>query len=81
MPVIGRLDEQVERVLIRPPDRQDPPETAEAAHARAATDAAHPAPDTPQAVGDKDVRQAPATDDRPPVQPGRPAEELPVWLL
>ncbi|HEX8720993.1 MAG TPA: hypothetical protein VF736_10215 [Pyrinomonadaceae bacterium] len=66
MPVIGRLDGQVEEVIIKPVSgrrREDPPpETTEAGRAPA------PPPSAPV--------QTPNSDESSPE-----AEELPVWLL
>ena len=69
MPVIGRLDEQVGRVLIDPVSKRRGPEEARPA-------ASH----TPPADQPREPEGTEAThDDRPEGRP--PGGELPVWLL
>lgn len=66
MPVIGRLDEQVGRVLIDPVRRRGDADDAQ--------DDERPAPATPTTPADADEVAGDEGE-------GRPREELPVWLL
>ncbi|HLL75308.1 MAG TPA: hypothetical protein VK421_08575 [Pyrinomonadaceae bacterium] len=72
MPVIGRLDGQVEEVIIKPVGRRHAPGAADAPEATSVLPA--PPPDGPQ-----ETRHA----DRPETRGGgrRDDGELPVWLL
>lgn len=72
MAVIGRLDEQVDEVLIRPASRRD-----------RAGDADGP----PRRRGEELTRTPPPEDSKSPARGGdddagsHPRQELPVWLL
>ena len=70
MPVIGRLDEQVDAVLIKPLARKDEPDRS-ARVEQEYENIARPQTATPEAASETDSSDA-----------GHAArEELPVWLL
>jgi hypothetical protein len=72
MPVIGRLDEQTEAVLITPLEKRDERKPGRAAQDERAPDAAeHPS---------HTKRRTPGDDESSPDKPAR-HNELPVWLL
>ena len=68
MPVIGRLDDQVNRLLIAPAGQRDEPaDAARAATKRLSGDEEGAAEEARRAAGRRAVR--------------RDEQELPVWLL
>lgn len=73
MPVIGRLDEQVDAILISPLGKRD----SRAEASGRGQDAAREAGTTPPSHPANDGGQAAADDEKSGVRP----QELPVWLL
>jgi hypothetical protein len=73
MSVIGRLDEQVDRILISPLKKRDWQKPAPAtAHDERAND---------QAESSNHTRPTASSDNQPATDEPRARDQLPVWLL